>query len=246
VSDTAAERSSDDYYADYWVDEFERRERTRYYERRYDAYRTLLAVPEDAVVADVGGGNGQVLRYLGVKRADVLDISDSGLAMAESLGYRAVKADLQRRFPVAEETYDVAVCFEVLEHLWEPLKTLAEVANILKEGGELMLAQPNTPADGVHHVRRIYVRDLLGYLEGTGFAVEAVRFIPATTLDDESLPEIWRCADYGTTLKLKKTVWFGFRVLVPRRLKEWLARAVPDRFAVMYVIIARKRSRNLG
>lgn len=46
--------------------------------------------------------------------------------------------------PVDDETYDIVVCCEVLEHMEiDPMFMLAEVNRVLKTGGVLMLTTPN-------------------------------------------------------------------------------------------------------
>lgn len=50
--------------------------------------------------------------------------------------------------PVADASFDVVLCTEVLEHIDEPLKVLAEFARILKPGGRLLLTAPL--GSGIH------------------------------------------------------------------------------------------------
>lgn len=93
------------------------------------------------------------------------------MKFSKKLGFSTVKADLHKRFPIKEDSYDVAYCFEVLEHLNHPSKTLVEINNVLKKDGVLFIGQPNTSADSMYHVHRIYVKDLIDDLDKTGFKV---------------------------------------------------------------------------
>jgi SAM-dependent methyltransferase len=45
--------------------------------------------------------------------------------------------------PVENDTYDLIICFEVLEHLPDPKKAIKELTRILKPGGALLLTVPN-------------------------------------------------------------------------------------------------------
>jgi len=45
--------------------------------------------------------------------------------------------------PFAEGTFDTALCFQVLEHVPEPLQLLCEARRVLKEGGILILTAPH-------------------------------------------------------------------------------------------------------
>jgi len=44
--------------------------------------------------------------------------------------------------PVPDESFDVIVCSEVLEHVPEPIKAIKEFTRILKQGGRLLLTAP--------------------------------------------------------------------------------------------------------
>lgn len=45
--------------------------------------------------------------------------------------------DLNKKFPLENNTYDEVVCNDVLEHLDNPLETINEIHRILKKGGIL-------------------------------------------------------------------------------------------------------------
>jgi SAM-dependent methyltransferase len=64
--------------------------------------------------------------------------------------------DIERRVPdvkftgnvldmhmIFDHSYDSALCFDVLEHVPDPLKAMLEVSRILKPGGTLMLSVPH-------------------------------------------------------------------------------------------------------
>jgi SAM-dependent methyltransferase len=46
------------------------------------------------------------------------------------------------RLPMADETYDLVLCSQVLEHIAEPLAVLKEIRRVLKPGGQAWLSAP--------------------------------------------------------------------------------------------------------
>jgi SAM-dependent methyltransferase len=64
------------------------------------------------------------------------------------------RADL-RELPLDDDTVDVVVCFEVIEHLEHRDEALRELARVLRPGGVLLISSPNRnryPPGNPHHV----------------------------------------------------------------------------------------------
>jgi len=225
-------------YKDYWVGAWQANDARRYYPRLYDRVKHRLVVVDKAKIIDVGGGDGHFLSYMGIKNADIIDISDSGNMIAGSAGFKAINADIEKPFPIENDSYDVAFCFEVLEHLRVPHATLSETRRILKPGGMLYVGQPNMPADGVHHVRRYYLRDIKSQLTDADFYIEWIDYVPAFTMRDSILDDIWRTKSLFR--KFKQSVAFILSFL-PWGVRYFMARIVPDRFALLFIVKAVKR-----
>jgi len=72
---------------------------------------------------------------------------DEGLSIAgaEPADVRVSVFDVERdEFPHADESFDVVLCLEVLEHLaLDPMAMMAEVNRVLKPGGTFVLTTPN-------------------------------------------------------------------------------------------------------
>ena len=225
-------------YKDYWVGAEDERAKREYYDRLYHAVRPKIRVEEGWKVLDVAGGNGQLMRYLDIRHADILDISDSGLKAANDAGFKAIRGDIQKRFPIKEDSYDAAFCFEVLEHLYHPNKTLAEINNVLKPGGVLYVGQPNMRADGVHHVRRYYLPDLLDDLDKAGFRVDWVDYVPAYSMRDSIVSDIRHNKSW--VRKAVQCVNLALSSL-PHGARYRMAQAVPNRFALIFIVRAVKK-----
>ncbi|MGH7198027.1 MAG: class I SAM-dependent methyltransferase [Candidatus Omnitrophota bacterium] len=230
-------QTAEELYKDYWVGAAEERGKRRYYQRLYQRVLPKIQWNETDRILDVAGGNGQLLRFLGIKKADILDISRSGLDVAKKEGFRGIWGDIEKRFPIAEETYDVVFLFEVLEHLCQPNKTLSEINNVLKPSGVIYVGQPNMRADGVHHVRRYYLSPLLDDLEKSGFSIDWVDYVPAYSMRDSILSDIKRNSSWIRKSVQSINLLLSF---LPWTIRYIMAKIIPDRFALMFIVKARK------
>jgi SAM-dependent methyltransferase len=123
-------------------------------------------------VLDAGAGRG-AYRDMLLRYADEYVGMDIGKSNATS-----VVGDAQR-LPFADESFDTVFCSQVLEHVQEPWKALAEMRRVLKPGGCLILTVPhmswlhNEPYD----FYRYTVHGLRFLLTQAGF--EEVKMKPA-------------------------------------------------------------------
>ena len=112
-------------------------------------FRFLRALPQGAKVLDAGCGSFKTLKRLAKHRpdlqfygVDILDVSSqcpSGVVFAQ--------ADIdQGKIPFPDEQFDAIFFCHVLEHLYHPLNTLAELRRVLKPGGRIYVEGPSTRA----------------------------------------------------------------------------------------------------
>jgi 2-polyprenyl-3-methyl-5-hydroxy-6-metoxy-1,4-benzoquinol methylase len=95
------------------------------------------------VVADVGCGGGSFLDLL-------VGLAQETIAIEPARLYAASLSRRHRYFPYCGDALpdysgkiDLAVCFEVLEHVADPPRLLREIRDLLKPGGRLFLSTPN-------------------------------------------------------------------------------------------------------
>ena len=233
MADNAAE-----YYKDYWTGAEEERDKRQYYSRLYDRVRDRIQVDPGWKILDVAGRNGMLMRYLGIRQADIFDISESGLEAARKAGYHGIYGDIEKRFPMPEASYDAAFLFEVLEHLHSPNRTLAEVHHVLKPGGVLYVGQPNMRADGTHHVRRYYLKGLLDDLDKAGFAPEWIDHVPAYAMRDSIWSDILKNPSWVRKAIQSVNLTLSF---LPHSVRYRMAQVLPDRFALILLVKAVKK-----
>ncbi len=113
---------------------------------------------------DIGVGRGRSMFYVEAEGvADRIEWIGSDIEerrVADLLATRkwagAVQADLEKGLPFDAARFDIVICEQVLEHLADPAKALAEIARVLRPGGLLILGVPSFPW-GLSHLRRLYV-----------------------------------------------------------------------------------------
>jgi SAM-dependent methyltransferase len=129
-------------------------------------------------VGAAGGGNTRVLRQLGWSPVAV-EYGHDGAEIAKERGLAVMRADMIS-LPVADESLDLVVAFDVLEHIDDDKSAAAEAYRVLRPGARFLVAVPADPRlwsahdDAVGHVRR-YTRDTLrDLLTGAGFTIDSM------------------------------------------------------------------------
>ncbi|HEX4011437.1 MAG TPA: class I SAM-dependent methyltransferase [Solirubrobacteraceae bacterium] len=140
-------------------------------------YRWAAELAEGRTVLDAGCGTGYgslVLAQAGAHRLVAIDASAEAVAQTQArLGERgeATRADA-RELPFADESFDLIVCFEVIEHIGGGDRALAEFARTLRPDGVLVISSPNPRRylqGNPHHVHE-YVPEELQAALGQHFA----------------------------------------------------------------------------
>jgi methionine biosynthesis protein MetW len=95
---------------------------------------------------DVGCGDSHVLGPWISKRASKyigVDISENAVSNARAKGLDARIIEDAAMLPFHECVFDMVVCVEVLEHLFQPLLAAQEILRVLRPGGVLIATVPN-------------------------------------------------------------------------------------------------------
>ncbi len=98
-------------------------------------------------VLDYGCGVGHYYQHLlapAVKSYAGADVAPMALETLRRRGYEAFPIDPDKAsIECPDSSFDGAVCVEVLEHLFDPLKAARELFRVLKPGGVLVATVPN-------------------------------------------------------------------------------------------------------
>jgi ubiquinone/menaquinone biosynthesis C-methylase UbiE len=116
-------------------------------QQRLNAIVRALGDLKGKSVLDVGCGAGNLLEKLNAARRVGIDLSDTLVQRAkEKLRHdpstEILKGDAEA-MPFLPQTFDAAVCSEVIEHVLNPKAVLQEIHRVLKPNGQLVLTFPN-------------------------------------------------------------------------------------------------------
>uniref|UniRef100_A0A7C1X6J2 Class I SAM-dependent methyltransferase n=2 Tax=Thermomicrobium roseum TaxID=500 RepID=A0A7C1X6J2_THERO len=111
--------------------------------------RVLDRLPRTARILELGCGGGALLRELaarGFHELVGLDLARTALAEARQ---RQTPASLvlaeAERLPFLDRSFDIVLAADLIEHVDDVEEHLAEVARVLREGGQYLVKTPNRP-----------------------------------------------------------------------------------------------------
>jgi 2-polyprenyl-3-methyl-5-hydroxy-6-metoxy-1,4-benzoquinol methylase len=192
-----------------------------------------LCASQRGELLDVGCGNGRYLEQMGELGWQVSGVERDarGAAVAGAqIGGDRVHADLEAAGRAQPEGYDVVTLSHVIEHLLDPIDTLAACRAVLKPGGLIVIATPNLASLGHRQFKRnwlhldpprhVFLFDpttLATVVERAGFAKSRV------TTPSSSAHFVWRAsteiASHGRMPELR--LRHGSLVGVARSIGFW-------------------------
>lgn len=109
---------------------------------------------------DVGVGRGRTFRYLEANGHDggisFFGIDNSPRRLDGVFGadrWRLQRMDAEQGLSFRDDSFDIVVCEQVLEHLAEPGAAIREFSRVLRPGGLLVVGVPSFPP-GIASIRR--------------------------------------------------------------------------------------------
>ncbi len=131
-------------------------------------------------VLDIGCGTGANLPLFDGQIVG-LDISFKALTFAKRRKKDALLIQGRAEaLPFKEETFDLVLALDLLEHLADDVKGLREMYRVLKKGGILLVTVPaykflwSEHDEALGHFRRYSKGEIKGKLEGVGFSIKFI------------------------------------------------------------------------
>jgi SAM-dependent methyltransferase len=139
-----------------------------------------LGVGRDARTLDIGtstGTNLRMLRDLGYRHVTGLDFSIDAIRHCQEKGLGPVRQGDICALPFPDASFDLVLATDVIEHVDDDRRALAEIARVLAPGGVVLITVPTFPSlwgaqDRIaQHKRRYRLRPLAAKIEAAGFAL---------------------------------------------------------------------------
>lgn len=144
-----------------------------------------LQLPKSAAVLEIGCSGGPLLSQLraaGYQHATGIDVSEPAITLAQERGLPDVHVMDGARLDFPDQSFDLVIASDVLEHIADEHAALKEWRRVLRPGGQLLVFVPAhaylwSQHDVVnHHFRRYSRRHLRQALQTNGFRVQHLSF----------------------------------------------------------------------
>lgn len=122
--------------------------------RAYDEYKvgllSLLEENKDGALLDLGCSYGKFLKQIAgevkPKKIVGVDMDEVKIEEARKREFEIVKCDLNNLFPFRNESFDVVIASQIIEHLNDTDQFTKEVYRVLKPTGYAIISTPNLAA----------------------------------------------------------------------------------------------------
>jgi ubiquinone/menaquinone biosynthesis C-methylase UbiE len=113
-------------------------------DRRLSTIADIVTAEGPARTLDLGCGEGVLLNALASRLpAEAVLVGMDVVRPPEGTRWHSVTGDIANRLPFADNSFDVVIAGEVLEHVPHPDLMLAEIRRVLTPVGRLALSTPN-------------------------------------------------------------------------------------------------------
>lgn len=139
-----------------------------------------LHLPHSAAILEIGCSGGPMLQRLakqGYTDLTGIDVSESGIAVAQQRGIPNVSCMDGADLKFADNSFDLVIASDVLEHIEDEAMALREWTRVLRPGGQLLVFVPAFPFlwsshDVInHHFRRYTAAQLRASMQRANLQV---------------------------------------------------------------------------
>jgi SAM-dependent methyltransferase len=167
----------------------------------FDCLRRLSMLERGRLLVDCGAGTGRfALEASRACTVIAVDDHEESLEIARrNLGMEAVRRGSCTALPLADGTADIVTALDVIEHVEDDRRAVAEMLRILKPGGIIVITVPAFQGlwsdwdVALHHFRRYRRAGLRPLLADAGFEVVRCDYINVL-----AFPAVWALRKWRT------------------------------------------------
>lgn len=149
----------------------------------FDLLDRAVGDRRDLDILEIGCGAGGMLGPLS-RYGEVtgMDIAHDYMQYCQSRGYRRVVTGSGYELPFADASFDLVALFDVIEHIPDDRRVLAEARRVLRPGGHVFLSVPAygflySQNDRVaHHLRRYTAKGLRAVIDSAGLRAQKLSY----------------------------------------------------------------------
>jgi SAM-dependent methyltransferase len=118
-----------------------------------------------------------MLRDLGFRNFQGLDLADEAIRFCQEKGLGKVEKGDVCAIPFPDSSFDLVLATDIIEHVDDDQRAVAEMKRVLAPGGSLLISVPTFPAlwglqdELAHHKRRYYLAPLVRLIAASGLKV---------------------------------------------------------------------------
>lgn len=150
---------------------------------------SCLQLPPGIEILDAGCGSGRNMVDLSrLGSVTGIELSEASVEVARSRGVGHVVQGSVTELPFDDDSFDLAVCLDVIEHLDDDAAALRELRRVIRSGGTLLVTVPAyqwlwSEHDVVNHHRRRYTRRTLAdAVHRAGWDIESMTYFNSLLL----------------------------------------------------------------
>ena len=199
---------------------------------------------QDLKILDLGCGDGRLLEEL-KKIGHVVtgvDANQHAVEKTKQKNINAICADLEQTLPFEDQSFDIVLLLDTLEHLVDQQKILNEVNRILKSDGKLIISYPNH-FDLRNRFRMLFGRGIIHWAHTKFENAKPWSYGHLRFLLYKELLELLKLTKF-----YPKKVQFNFMAggIIPRRLtlpfcRKLMLKIWPQLLTGKYVVLADKQ-----
>lgn len=200
-------------------------------------------------ILEIGCGTGELLKemeHFGTVRG--VDISSRAIEYCKARGLTNVAIGDATRIPFPEESFDVVIALDVIEHLENDSMGCNELIRVLSHGGTAIIAVPAFMflwgiTDVVsHHFRRYTRKQIVARVREAGFTIERSTYFNTFLFLPITIVRLF-IRMMGITMRSENIITGGFTNTILYRIfkiESLLLRYVNFPFGVSILVTARK------